>query len=787
MKTLFIALSVCLYGLGPAGNPLRASEEFTLEWILDPENSRALNGPRILWLADETLLLDDASKTQEERALELFDPRTLERRVAGDQQKILEAWKQALGDDRAPEWVGLPSGAAVDSKTLLYQRQGDLFLLDLESGVLRRVTNTEEREVAARFSPDGHRLAYARDNDLYSADVASGRERRLTRDGGPARLNGVLSWVYQEEIMGRREDGFWWSPDSSALLYLQTNESSVLKYPLVDYEPPKADVLWQRYPKAGSVNPTVRAGIVEAGGAGQKHPTESGEGSGTLWIELDRVSKDGTPPEYIARCGWLADSSAAVLVTLNRAQNHLEIWKADRHTGLLEKLFEESSPTWIDLHDDLIFLPGGQRYLWVSERDGYRHLYLHDLEGAPPVQLTSGEWVLKSGHGHGSSRWPGSVAWADAGQGDAGNGFVVFHAANPDPIETHVYRVDLDGGNLTRLSQGGGTRAISFSPGGAYYVERSSRTGVPPQLTLHRADGSLLHVLKASATDLLEPLSLKPPKLFTVPAADGTTLTARLFEPDPVAEGKTYPAIVYIYGGPGRPAVSDRWTRVWYLWSQLLAKRGFAVFTVDPRSASDQGRAREDTIFRRFYGAGELEDILAGVRYLKGLPFVDPQRVGIWGWSGGGSNTLYAMTHSKEFRAGIAVAGVADWSYYDTIYTERYMGHPDVNEEGYRASSAAQAAKDLHGRLLLVHGTGDNNVHPQNAIRFADELIAAGKQFDFMLYPRRGHGIHDPAARQHLFRLMLDFWERNLKGATIGGEAAVEAGEETGAQEASKL
>jgi len=769
MKTLWFTLSALLLGLGPAGNALQASDELTLDWILDPENSRALEGPRILWLADETLLLVDPSKADEERVLELFDPRTLERKVAGEQQKILEAWQLAVGDEGAPERVGLPSAASAASKTLLYQRQGDLFLLDLESSLLRRVTNTEEKESAARFSPDGYWLAYARDNDLYVADAATGREKRLTRDGGPDRLNGLLSWVYKEEIMHRREEGFWWSPDSSALLYLQTEESLVTKYPLVDEEPATAHVFWQRYPKAGSVNPTVRAGIVEVGGAGQKDPTESGDGAGTLWIDLGKVSKDGKPPEYIARCGWLADSSAAVLVTLNREQNHLEIWRADRESGALEKLFEESSPTWIELHDDLTFLPGGKRYLWVSERDGYRHLYLHDLEGGAPVQLTSGEWVLKSGHGHGSSSWPGSVAWADVSQG-----VVIFHAANPKPVETHVYRVDLEGGNLTRLSDGAGTRAASVSPGGSYYVESYSRTGVPPQLTLHRADGSLLHVLKPSATDRLEPFSLKPPKLFTVLADDGTSLTARLFEPDPVLEGKRYPAIVYIYGGPGRPAVSDRWNRTWYLWSQLLAKRGFAVFTVDPRSASDQGKAREDTIFRRFYGEGELQDILAGVRYLKGLPFVDPERVGIWGWSGGGSNTLYAMTHSEEFRAGIAVAGVADWSYYDTIYTERYMGRPDVNEEGYRASSVLQAAKDLHGRLLLVHGTGDDNVHPQNAIRFADELIAGGKQFDFMLYPGRGHGLHDPHARQHLFQLMLEFWERNLKGVEQAEEPAVE-------------
>jgi len=209
--------------------------------------------------------------------------------------------------------------------------------------------------------------------------------------------------------------------------------------------------------------------------------------------------------------------------------------------------------------------------------------------------------------------------------------------------------------------------------------------------------------------------------------------------------------------------VADRWEGSSYLWAQLLARRGFAVFTVDPRSASDRGKAFEDSVHRRFYGEGELKDILAGVRHLKSLDFVDPERVGIWGWSGGGTNTLYAMTHCEEFRAGIAVAGVADQRYYDTIYTERYMGLPTENAAGYRAIAPANAAEKLHGRLLLVHGTADDNVHPQSAMRMAGALIAAGKQFDLMLYPGRNHGIGDPFARRHLYRMMLDFWEKWLE------------------------
>jgi dipeptidyl-peptidase-4 len=314
-------------------------------------------------------------------------------------------------------------------------------------------------------------------------------------------------------------------------------------------------------------------------------------------------------------------------------------------------------------------------------------------------------------------------------------------------------------------------------------------------MTLHSTDGKLLKVLSPSKGERLarlERLGLSPPQVFTVVADDGTPLRAMLYLPAGVPSGSSrfaegageagggvacvspstrdpaplrHPAIVAVYGGPGSPTVSDSFNGFDYFWSQLLARRGFCVFAVDPRSASDTGKARADTAFKRFYGDGELRDILAGVRYLKSLPFVDPERVGIWGWSGGGSTTLYAMTHSKEFRSGIAVAGVTDYRAYDTVYTERYMRTPAENPEGYRASSPVSSAAGLHGRLLLVHGLADDNVHAQNAFAMIDALIAAGKHFELMIYPGRDHGIGDPAARRHLFGMMLRFWERTLKGA----------------------
>jgi dipeptidyl-peptidase-4 len=730
-----------------------AAEDLTLEWILDHGNTASLGVPRFVWLPDETLLIDDHRKPQGERLLERLDPATLERKPLAGQAEILEAWKAAMAPREPPRRLGLPS--AVSSKGLsLYQHGGDIYLVDLMKAAaasggpspVRRVTNTEAAESSPRFSPDGRFIAYVRDADLHAADTSTGAERRLTRDGTADRLNGKLSWVYWEEITGRRDEAYWWSPDSSRILYLQTDETPVGRFPIVSWSEPGARVEWQRYPKSGAANPAVRAGIVDLAG------------SDTRWIDLG-----SPPPEYIARAGWLPGGEAVAIQTMDRTQSRLRLWVApaagpvdrDSPAGEPRLALEESAATYLNLHDDLHFLPGGERFLWLSEKDGFRHLYLCAVAGGAWRPVTSGSWPLRSA-GHDP---PGCVAWLDPAAETA-----YFHAARPTSLETQLHRARLDGGGLARLTEGEGSHRATFSPAGRFFVDEYSRAATPPRLTLHRKDGTLLSVIASSAADRLERFRLEPPVFLEVAAGDGTLLPAKLLRPSPLREGRKHPAIVHVYGGPGSPAVADRWEGPTGLWAQLLAQRGFAVLTIDPRSSMDRGKKLEETAFRRFYGGVELEDILCGVRHLKSQPFIDPARVGIWGWSGGGTTTLNAMTRSKEFRAGIAVAGVTDWRYYDTVYTERYMRLPRENEDGYRSSSVANAAGDLHGRLLLVHGTADDNVHLQNALRYVEALIAAGKQFELMLYPGRDHGIGDPAARRHLFRLMLDFWERELRG-----------------------
>ena len=722
---------------------VRGEGDLTLDWILDPANLRALQTAQFLWLPDDSLLLDDPRRPEGERALERLDPASLERRPAAGAAAILESWKSMTGDG-APKRLGLPLSVSPKG-ALLYARGGDLFVAWLDppspGKPLVRITNTEADEGSARFSPDGSFVSYVRENDIHVAEVATGRERRLTRDGAPSRLNGTPSWVYWEEILNRRDDAHWWSSDSKRILYLQTDESTVEPFPLAAFEPPTPNVRWQRYPKAGAVNPRARAGI--AGVEGDR----AGE---TVWVDLGP-----DPPEYIARVAWLPDGSGAALVTLNRAQNRCEIHVADAVTGKTRRIHEESSSTWINLHDELAFLPGGERYLWLSERKGFRDLFVQSASGGDSLQLTSGPWGTRAVHGSRGARVVGKI--------DASRGKVIFHAARDASTETHIYAVGLDGSGLARLSEGPGTHTANVSPGGRWYVEEHSRAGLPPRLTLHRDDGTLVHVISPAATERLERFGLEQGGIFEIPSGEAR-LPARLLRPVPFAEGRRYPAIVFVYGGPGAPTVEDRWEGPSGLWMHLLARKGFATLAVDPRSASDRGKALEDLAHRNFYGDREIEDITAAVSHLKSLSFIDPDRIGIWGWSGGGTTTLQAMTRTKEFRAGIAVAGVTDWRLYDTVYTERYMKAPSENADGYAKSSPVQSAGDLHGRLLLVHGTADDNVHAQNALVFMNALIEKGKQFDLMLYPGRDHGIGDPAARKHLFQLMLAFWERELRG-----------------------
>jgi dipeptidyl-peptidase-4 len=507
----------------------------------------------------------------------------------------------------------------------------------------------------------------------------------------------------------------------------------------VDFEPYLPRLIKQRHPKPGEPNPRVRAGVVQL------------DNSSTTWIDLGSY-----PYEYLARIKWLPDSQRVAVQTLNRPQTVLDIFVADTESGEANHLMRETNEGWVNIHDDLYFVDDGERFIWRSERDGHSHLYMFNINGELSHQITKGKWALRpSGGTPGMSQ---SVSYVDQQARQ-----IYFTSLEKATTERHLYRISFDGSDMQRITGADGSHSIRFNSDGSFYLDASSALDRPPSLTLNRANGEQSGMIADISHTIPERFDFQRWEVFSIEARDGFDMPAMMLKPRFFDPEKKYPVVTYVYGGPSAPTVVNAWQgggRGYY--HQLLADSGVIVFFVDNRSAAGKSKIDANTILRQLYGPVEMNDLLDGVAWLKSQAFVDPARVGIWGWSGGGSMTLQAMTSSGEFAAGASVAPVTDWRYYDTIYTERYMKRPQDNEEGYNTSSNAQRAGDLQGRLLLVHGTYDDNVHPQNSWAFSDGLIEAGITFDMMIYPMRKHGISDDAAQLHIYKSMHEFWQRNF-------------------------
>lgn len=733
-----LASSLALLFLCSSGSAFAAEERLTLDWIYSDAGKTATAMPEVQWIGSGQALLYDTQPPKAERTIELFDPErgTRVRRV--DAGKATASLTALLQPDEPIEELGWPDAIDPLGRWGAYAKDDDLFLLDFDTASFVAVSTTDAEEKSPRFSPDGTRLAFVRANDLYVYELATAKTTRLTHDGSATLLNGTVSWVYWEEIFGRVDRGFEWSPDSKSIAYLQTDESGVGLATFVDFEPNMPRVIHQRYPKAGEPNPRVRAGVVDLA---------SGK---TTWADLGAY-----PYEYLARVDWLPDSGRLAVQTLDRAHSTLDVFLIDAASGKAKHLLRETDPGWVNLHDDLQFLSDGRGFLWVSERSGYSHLYLYDMSGTLVRQVTQGDWALRAS---------AAVFWARKTIAHVDRDQVYFTALADSSIEKQLYRIGLDGSGLRRVSAEKGTHTIAFRPDGKYYFDEHSAIDRLPELVLRRRDGSAVKTVATSQAARLAPFDLLPRELFQIEAADGFKMPAMLLRPRDFDPTRKYPVVIYVYGGPSAPTVADAWAgSARNSVEQMVADRGFVVLYVDNRAAAAISKTLENRILLDGYGTVELADLLDAVTWLKAQPFVDPERIGIWGWSGGGSYTLLAMTSSKEFRAGVAVAAVSDWRYYDSIWAETFMKRPLDNPEGYERTSHAARAKNLHGRLLLVHGTYDDNVHPQNAWRFADELVEAGITFDMMIYPMRKHSIRDDAAQKHLYQTMIEFWERTLR------------------------
>jgi dipeptidyl-peptidase-4 len=718
--------------------PLSAQEkrEITVEWIFSDAGEEPTRLPPFAWTSGGDVLLLDTRKPKDTRTFERVTPAGA-RTAAVDRAAAWSSLKALLGETGMPDSLAWPASLDRAGLRAAYTFADDLFLLDLAGSRFERLTRTAEKESIPRLAPGGQRLAFVRGNDLFVLDLATRTESRLTNDGSASVLNGALSWVYWEEVFDHEDAGFWWAPDGSAIAFLRTDESAVSRVSFPDFKPAVPRVITQRYPKAGSANPSVRLGIVEVGSGA------------TAWMDPETA-----PFEYVVAVEWSPDGRRVAVQAVNRPQTRLDLYLVDRTSGKPTRVLTEADAAWVNTHE-LEFVEKGEGFLWSSERDGHTHLYRYRADGTLLNPLTKGPWSVR-GTGAFTTAPSGAIVAVDEARG-----LVYFTALEKSSVERHLYRVRLDGSGMERLSREDGVHRPRFGFDSRFYVDAHSSHSTLPSLSLRDADGGRKAELAPPRTDLLAGLDVQYPVLLTVPAEDGTPLQACILKPKGFDPARRYPVVLHVYGGPGAPRVLDRWDgSLWF--NQLLLKEGYVVASIDNRSATAASRAHETSVARRLWSDGELGDLLAGVRWLKSQPWVDPERVGVWGWSGGGMFTLVALTRSKEFKAGVAVAPGTDWRYYDTKFTEAYMKPPAENPDGYEHTSLVRRAKDLHGRLLLVFGTYDDNVHPQNSWAFADELVKAGIPFDLMVYPMRQHEIEDRPARIHLFGKMLEFWKQRL-------------------------
>ena len=720
---------------------LGQSEEISVEWIYSAAPWQIAATEECEWLADGTLLIGRA-----DGGFDHMNPKTEERTTWMDPARAAAAFSEVLGR-RIPR-LPPPTGKSRDGRRLFWKSgSGPVFVLDLPAHQVSRTLKGQPGDKLHRLSPDGTRMGFVRDNNLWVWEVDSGATRKLTRDGSDTILNGTLSWVYWEEVYGRQDIGYWWSPDSKSIAFLRSDESLVTEMTYTDFTPALPRVIKQRYPKAGTANPVVRVGIADAVSVSQIRWVETGESA----------------PEYTVRVQWLPTSDRVAVQTLTRNHDQLDLWFVDRSSGKGTHVLTERDAAWVNVHDDLYFLKDNKHFLWVSERSGWSHLYRYTLDGKLVNQVTEGEWAL-----HGST----PIFWlrqAVAGI-DEESGWVWFGAFEHDPLENHLYKVRLDGTGMKRLTRWRGTHSVNMSPDARYFLDEHSNTTTPPSLTLRRAeDGGIIHTLTEARKKAVAALDAIDPELFKVPNRDGFEMPGYIYKPkdlDPEGLGpdnrpKKWPVILYTYGGPSSRSVTDAWDFDRW-WNNILARAGFVVCCIDNRSATGFSKKDENTIAGQMSGDHELADLEDAVKWIKRQPWADADRLGIWGWSNGGMMTLLGMTRTKEFKAGVAVAPVTKWEYYDTIWGETVNKKPQDNPASYANTDLTRRAKDLHGRLFLVHGTYDDNVHIQNSWHFVDEMLQAGKMFDLMVYPMRKHGIADAPARVHLYKRMLEFWKLHL-------------------------
>lgn len=608
------------------------------------------------------------------------------------------------------------------------------FIYDLKSKSTTPLgDHSKGKQMLAEFSPNGKMVAFTRNNDLFIYDLASGKETQVTSDGKRnAIINGSTDWVYEEEFSIVK--AFYWSPQSSKIAYYRFDESKVKEFTMAFYGELYPSQYTFKYPKAGEDNSSLSLYVYSV------------ENAAKAKIDLGKDEDI-----YIPRIKWTNSDDQLCVLRMNRHQNKLEYCFVKAPTGTsavltMEPVYTETSESYVEITDDLIFLKNKEAFIRTSERDGYNHIYLIDFKGNA-TQVTRGKWDVVEFKGL-----------------DEKSGLIYYISAENAPYQKDLFAVSLDGKTKTKLSERPGTNDAFFSTGMKYYINYHSDANTPYYITLHNAKGKQLKVLKDNKELIsrMAQFKLGKKEFFRFSTSENVELDGWMIKPADFDTGKKYPVYLFVYGGPGNNEVSDAWDGPNYFWHQLLTQKGYIVACIDPRGTMYKGEKFKKCTYMQL-GKLETQDCIETAKWLGNQPYVDKSRIGIQGWSYGGYMSLLCMTKGADyFKAGISIAPVTNWRYYDNIYTERFMRKPQENEAGYDDNSPINHAKKLKGKLLLVHGSGDDNVHYQNSMEMVNALVDANKQFDLFIYPNRNHGIYGGYTRLHLFTMMTQFVEKNL-------------------------
>lgn len=620
-----------------------------------------------------------------------------------------------------------------------YHTKGDYWVLDLKTNQLQQLGTRlpEATLMFAKFSPDDERVAYVSEHNIFVEELATAKITQLTRDGSTALINGTFDWAYEEEFSCR--DGFRWSPDGQHIAFWQVNAANIRDFLMINNtDSVYAQTIPVQYPKVGETPSACRVGVIPA------------KGGKTRWMSIPGDQQQ----HYLPRMQWKENSQALLVQQLNRKQNTLYLWDCTIATGNAKAIYKEIDEAWIDAieEEDWRWLDGGKAFSWTSEKDGWRHLYSVSADGRTETLLTPGNYDVVS-----------------VQEIDEEGGWVYFIASPDNATQRYLYRTALSGKEkLERLSpvSQSGTHAYQIAPGGKFAFHDFSNANTPPMKELiSLPDHKQIRLLYDNAAYKAkhDQLAKNPVEFFQVKTEDEVTMDGYMIKPPNFDPTKKYPVIFYVYGEPAGQTARDTWQG--NLWHSMLSQKGYIVMTLDNRGTpSPKGRAWRKSIYRKI-GVINSRDQAMAAKEIQKMDFVDPDRIAVWGWSGGGSMTLNLLFRYPEiYKTGMSVAPVANQLYYDNIYQERYMGVPWENEADFLEGSPITYAKNLEGNLLLIHGTGDDNVHYQNAEALINELIKHNKIFQMMPYPNRSHGIYEGVnTRRHLYTLMTDFLLKHLE------------------------